>query len=274
MHAQWRGEPAGPVTVVLHGGGPGCHAAADFAAVLDRLPGRRFLRVDLPGYGRSDAPVDRGPVFTGHARVLLGLLDRLRLGRVDLLAQSLGGSVALKLAADHQDRVGRLVIIGSQPVPAPSGTTADVGLGRRVRERYYAAPGPVAMRQLMSELEWHDVTRVPDTLIEARYAASVTPAALHTATDAARRGNPEDLTHALGRVGAPTLVLWGRHDPFAGPDYAVAMTAALPAGDLVVLGCCAHHPQSERPDHVAALIAAHLARPAAVRGPHKGVPSR
>lgn len=258
MHARWRGEPAGPVTVVLHGGGPGCHAAADFALVLDRLPGRRFLLVDLPGYGRSDALTDHGPVFTGHAEALLGLLDERGLRRVDLLAQSLGGSVALKLAADHPDRVDRIVLIGAQPVPAPRGTAADPALGGRARQRYYRRPSPAAMRLLMAELEWHDATRIPASLVTERYAASVAPTASHTAA-----GQPEDLTDDLGRVTAPTLVLWGRHDPFAGPDYALAVTTALPDGDLAVLARCAHHPQSERPDDVAALVAAHLS-------PHEG----
>jgi pimeloyl-ACP methyl ester carboxylesterase len=254
------------VTVALHGGGPGCHAASDFAAVLDRLPGWRFLLVDLPGYGRSDPPVDLGPAFSAHARVLLGLLDVLGLERVDLLTQSLGGSVALKFAADHPHRTGRIVLIGAQPVPAPAGTTVDPSLGALVRERYYGGDGPstAAMRRLVGELEWHDASGIPESLITARYAASVTATALATATDAGRRGGPQDLTHDLVRVTAPTLVLWGRHDPFAGPDYAVAMTAALPAADLVVLARCAHHPQSERPDDVAALVAAHLGRPALI----------
>jgi pimeloyl-ACP methyl ester carboxylesterase len=243
------------VTVVLHGGGPGCHAAADFALVLDRLPGKRFLLVDLPGYGRSDALDDHGPVFSGHAEALRRLLDRVHVDRVDLLGQSLGGSVALKLAADHPERVGRIALVGSQPVPGPPGTTADPGLGRRVRERYYRSPVPAAMRALMGELEWHDASRISASLVAARHAASVTPTALRTATG---RGEPQDLTPDLGRVAAPTLVLWGQHDPFAGPDYALALTTALPAGDLAVLGRCAHHPQSERPDDVAALVAAHF----------------
>ncbi|MGW9425668.1 alpha/beta fold hydrolase, partial [Streptomyces koyangensis] len=57
---------------------------------------------------------------------------------------------------------------------------------------------------------------------------------------------------------APTLVLWGRHDPFAGPDYAAALADALPRGDLAVVGRTAHHPQAERPAAVAALADAFL----------------
>lgn len=263
VHVEWRGPVTGPVTVVLHGGGPGCHAASDFAGVLDRLPGRRWLLVDLPGYGSSAPLAEPGPVFSAHAGVLRELLDRLGLDRVDVLAQSLGGSVALKLAADSPERVGRIVLIGAQPVPAPAGTASDPGLGVRVRQQYYGdgRPDVAAMRRLIADLEWHDAAAVPEELVRARHAASTTPTALALATEATRRGAPEDLTADLSRVTAPTLVIWGRYDPFAGPDYALALSGALPAADLVVLSACAHHPQAERPQVVAALVDRHLGSP-------------
>lgn len=276
VHVEWRGPASGPVTLVLHGGGPGCHAASDFAAVLTALPGRRFLLVDLPGYGASAPLADPGPIFSTQARVLRELLDRLDLRRVDVLAQSLGGSVALKLAADHADRVGRIVLIGAQPVPAPATAGVDPSLGGRIRQEYYADPRPDAatMRRLIADVEWWDGAAVPEELVRARHAASVTPTALAVATDAARRGTPEDLSGDLARVVAPTLVIWGRHDPFAGPDYALALSGALPAADLVVLSRSAHHPQAERPQVVAALVDRHLgSRSDSPPVPFEGVPS-
>ncbi|QJY48231.1 alpha/beta fold hydrolase [Pseudonocardia broussonetiae] len=247
------GPPDGPVTLVLHGGGPGCHSASDFAGVLALRRDRRHLVVDLPRYGASGALDDDGPAFTGYAGVLAGLLDRLGVGEVDVLAQSLGGSVALRLAADEPHRVRRMLVIGSAPVPG-----ADAGLGARVRADYYGGtgPDPEKMRRLIADLEWHDGDAVPEATVQARYRASTTPVALATATGG--RGAPEDLTDALPRVAAPTLVVRGRHDPFAPTSYAAALVDALPAGDLAVLGRTAHHPQAERPDAVARLAASFL----------------
>ncbi|MGH3763349.1 alpha/beta fold hydrolase [Actinophytocola sp.] len=259
----WAGSGTGPVTVVLHGGGPGCHSTADFAAVLALCPHRRWLWVDLPGYGASDAPPTPGPLFSTHARALAGLLDRLELSTVDFVAQSLGGSVALRFAAGEPDRVRRIVLIGSQPAMtfgSGPGPRSDPDLGARVRVRYYGGDGPSAekMHALIAEVEWHDATAVPESTVLARYRASTTPTALRLATDATARGAPEDLGDRLAEVRAPTLVVWGRHDPFAGPDYAAALADALPRGDLAVLGRTAHHPQAERPDAVAALVSAFL----------------
>ncbi|WAP54751.1 alpha/beta fold hydrolase [Streptomyces sp. S465] len=257
----WAGAADGPVTVVLHGGGPGCHATSDFGAVMAMRPERRWLWADLPGYGGSvtgPSAVRRSPTAAAHA--LAALLDRVGPGRVDVLTQSYGGLVALRLAADRPERIGRIVLIGSRPTPAPGGAgplRADPGLGARVRAEYYGGdgPSPAKMRALLAALEWYDTARIPESTVLARYRASVTDGALATA---AMPAPAEDLGHALGAVKAPTLVLWGRHDPFAGPDYAAALADALPRGDLAVVGRTAHHPQAERPAAVAALADAFL----------------
>ncbi|MEJ2869860.1 alpha/beta hydrolase [Actinomycetospora sp. OC33-EN08] len=248
------GTRTGPVTVVLHGGGPGCHAAGDFAAVLAARPDRNWLLVDLPGYGASPT-AGEGPRLATAAGALRGLLDGLGLDRVDVLAQSYGGLVALHLAADTPERIGRMVLLGSVPTPAPGGVTGlpvDAGLGARLRADYAGdgRPDPARMRRLIATAEWHDGGAVPDALVAARFH---TDRAAHGAV-----GVPEDLGDRLGAVSAPVHLVWGRHDPFAGPAYADALAAALPRADLTVLAATAHHPQSERPDAVAALVDAHL----------------
>ncbi|NKY33645.1 alpha/beta hydrolase [Nocardia speluncae] len=255
----WAGARSGPVTVVLHGGGPGCHAASDFAALMALRPERRWLWVDLPGYGGSPArdgePASQ-PAVAAHA--LDELLTRLGCGPVDVLAQSLGGTVALRLAAERPERLGRLVVIGSQPTPAPagrSGVRRDPGLGGRARAQYYGGtgPSPDKMRALLTELEWYNADLVPEATVAARYLASTTPTVPAAATAPALASDPGT---DPGAVAAPTLVVWGSHDPFGGPDYANALADALPRGDLAVIGRTAHHPQAERPATVAALAEA------------------
>ncbi|GAA4542507.1 alpha/beta hydrolase [Pseudonocardia xishanensis] len=248
--------------VVLHGGGPGCHTTADFAALLALRQDRAFLCVDLPRYGGSPLPGPELPPgrYSGPAAALDTLLDRLGLpGPIDVLAQSLGGAVALALAARRPERVGRIVLIGSTPAAFP-GTTVDPGLGLRLRDALYAEPGPATMRALMEGVEWYG-DRPSDELVAARLRAATTDVALAVATDPAARGADEDLGPLLGAVASPTLAVWGAHDPFSGPDYGAVLAGALPRGDLTVLSRTAHHPQSERPAAVAALVDAFLPVP-------------
>lgn len=257
-----RGRPiptALPV-VMLHGGGPGCHAKADFAAVLPHLAERDMLLVDLPGYGASPLQGPAGPRFTGGADTVAALLNALRIRRCDLVAQSLGGIVGLVLAAHQPGRIRRLIVIGSQPVPPPPGIQIDPSLGPRVRAAYYGdgQPSPQRLKETVMTLEWCDPERIPDELVAARYAASVTHDGLAVAADPALLGDPEDLSGLLAAADAETLVLWGEHDPFGEPAYGEWLASQLPHGDAALMSGAAHHPQSEFPQATAELINTHL----------------
>lgn len=246
----------GRPTVLLHGGGPGCTSRGDFAAALDLLaPGRSLFLVDLPQFGAADAPRVTGPVLDFHAAVLSSLLDTLSLRRVDVIAQSFGGSVALRLAAMRPGLLRRIVATGSQPVPFERPDDPRTGLGTRVRERYYGEHGPTRdkMRDLIASLEWHDPRRIPDELVGARYAASILDGPRALGLDHPGRGVPQDLSGELAAVEARVLLIWGEHDPFAGPEYAAALARRLPHARTAVIPGAAHHPQSEHPRRYAAL---------------------
>lgn len=242
----------GTPTVLLHGGGPGCSAWTDFAALVPELPGRELILVDLPQYGGSDAPRADGPIFSFHARHLRALLDQRGIGRADFVCQSLGGSIALLIAAHEPHRVRRIVLTGSRPAEL----AGDPGVsGAEIRAAYYGGSGPTPgkMRDLIGRYEWSDPAGVPETTVLERYRNSVTPGALALGTDTDARGLPEDLGPLLPDVSAPVLLLWGSADPFADVGYATRLASALPNARLEVLPGTAHHPQEERPCEYARL---------------------
>ncbi len=264
VHERRFGTAAGasaPPLVVLHGGGPGCHAAADFRALLPHLADRDVLLVDLPGYGRSPLPERSGPRMAGCADALAGLLDDLGVAECDLLSTSLGGVVALVLSARRPALVRRIVACGSQPLPAPAGVEADLALGPRARSAYYGAAQqtPERLRETVLALEWRDPARIPDALLRMRHAASLTPASLAVAADPGLLGQPDDLSGLPEEVAAETLVVWGEHDPFGSPAYGAWLAGLLPRGCAAVVAGAAHHPQSEFPERTAELVRAHLA---------------
>jgi pimeloyl-ACP methyl ester carboxylesterase len=247
----------GTPAVLLHGGGPGCSAWTDFAAIVPELNGRELILVDLPQYGASDAPRADGPVFSFHARYVTALLSDLGIGRADFVCQSLGGAVALLIAAREPHRVRRIVLTGSRP--ADLGGDSGVG-GAEIRAAYYGGDGPTQgkMRDLIRRYEWSDPARVPEATVAERYRNSVTPDALALGTDTEGRGLPEDLGPLLPDVSAPVLLLWGAADPFADVGYASRLAAALPSSRLEVLPDTAHHPQEERPREYTRLAQAFL----------------
>ena len=240
---------SGAAVLFLHGGGPGCSSWTDFRhSAPYAADGRQQVFADLAQYGDSESGPIAGPAFDFHTACVISLLDELDLQTADIVAQSLGGSVALNLAATHPERVNRIVVTGSQPVAAPELTSANAALVRKVRTKYYGdgGPKPDKMRQLLAELEWCDSSKIPAETVEARYRHSITPWALAVA-DGSGRGEAQDLSDRLPAVWHQTLWLWGARDPFAGPEYAFAAAALMPNADVTVLANTSHHPQEERP---------------------------
>ena len=86
-----------PQVVLLHGGAQNAHTFDTVALAL----ARPLLAVDLPGHGHSDAaPGGMGDV-EGHARDVAALLGGLGIAHVPVVGMSLGGMVALTLAAER-----------------------------------------------------------------------------------------------------------------------------------------------------------------------------
>ena len=99
-----------PACVFLHG--LACASSSDFPTLVAQpaLAGQRSVLVDLLGFGFSDRPSGFGYTLEDHAGTVAVLLDHLGLRGCTVVGHSMGGSVAIVLAALRPDLVGRLVI--------------------------------------------------------------------------------------------------------------------------------------------------------------------
>jgi pimeloyl-ACP methyl ester carboxylesterase len=226
---------------------------------------RRCVLVDLLQYGSSEKCTITGPMWDFHAARIDGLMAALGVERADIVCNSWGGTIALKLAAEYPDRVRSLVVTGSMPVfygplaPLPEGGRR----GRNARDRYYGGQGPSRekMRELIARLEWYDADRIPEATIDLRYRQSLDPEEMELAARSdSPRGEWQDLTLDLGRVRAPVLFVWGMHDAFLTPDYPLMLARMVPRGHLYVMDRAGHHLQEERPFDYHAAVAGWLAQ--------------
>jgi pimeloyl-ACP methyl ester carboxylesterase len=80
------------------------------AAVQAPLRGRRSLLIDFLGHGYSDKPADFGYGLEDHARTIVALIDALGLGECGLVGHSMGGGVAVHVAAARSKLVSLLVM--------------------------------------------------------------------------------------------------------------------------------------------------------------------
>ena len=104
----------------IHGSGPGVSAWANWRLALPELAKKyRVIAPDMAGFGFTDRPA--GIVYDMATWVgqTVGLLDALGLEKAHVVGNSFGGAIALALAIQHRERVGRLALMGSVGVPFP-----------------------------------------------------------------------------------------------------------------------------------------------------------
>src|SRR5690606_1259832 len=116
---------------------------------------------DLLGFGGSSSP-GADPSLDRQVAAMIGVLDALGLERVDVVGVSYGGLVAYLLAAQHPERVRRLVLVDT-PGHAWS-TTEHRALLRRFDARTAAelfVPASVAGIRTLMAIARHRPPRVP-----------------------------------------------------------------------------------------------------------------
>jgi len=249
----------GPPLICIHGGGPGANSWSNFVTNIGAFaPHYRLVLVDLPRFGKSDKVAIDGPPLTFMAAVLKEFMDALGIAKAPIIGNSYGGQVALKLAIDYSDRVSSLTLIGSAPVVQSLFSPMPVEGVKLIGSYYRGAGGPTLakMRQILSTLVF-DQSLITDELVRERYEASIDP---ETVKINMEPGTRQDLTAELGKVKAPTLVIWGMDDRAGALDVGLLMTRFIPDAQMHIFTRCGHWAQVERADEFNELVLNFLGR--------------
>ncbi len=259
--------PGAEPAVFVHGLGGASTNWTDLMYLLaPRLAG---LAVDLPGFGHSEPPPRRDYSLASHTRAVTALLERLDAGPVHLVGNSLGGSVAIRIAATRPELVRTLTLVSPALPSWRPQTRADPQLLLLLLPRVSA----VAARRLsrltaeqrsreVLEMCFYDVDRLPpERLQEAvdelrrREQLGWTNEALVRSLRAlvaayVLRG-PGGLWPAAARIRARTLLVWGRHDRLVSVRQGYRAARVMRDARLVVIEDGGHVSQLEHPGLVA-----------------------
>jgi pimeloyl-ACP methyl ester carboxylesterase len=240
------GDPAAPAVLLIHGFTDTSRSWSTIAPLLAKY---RLIIPDLRGHGGSDKP-ECCYAIGDLAHDLKLLLDTRKIDRAHVVGHSLGSIVAQRLAADHPERVDRLVLIGSTGLPA-------VARGDWLWSNVMALRDPIDPRSAFIG-EWvSGATPIDPQLLDAvRPETVATP--INVWRSVARELAVTSPGRLAGEIKAPTMILWGDKDSAFGPGAQAELRRALPDARFTAFAGQGHNLHWERPDAVAEAITAFL----------------
>lgn len=261
---------AGEAVVFVHGN-PG--SSQDWARLVERTGAfARAVAWDHPGFGQADKPAGFDYTVQGYAAHLGRCLDALGITRAHLVLHDFGGPWGLAWAATHPDAFASATLINIGILPGYhwhylariwrtpvlgelfNATTTRTGFGLLLRRG-----SPPGLPRPFVDRMYTDLDRGTKRAILALYRATDDPA-----------GDSVRLGAALRPLDRPTLVIWGRRDPYLPVALAERQHEAFPSARVEILDGSGHWPFMDDPERTEQLVVEFLGTVVGGRPPHDG----
>ena len=206
-----RGE-GGETVILIHGfGGDLDNWLFNIDALAEKAT---VYALDLPGHGQSSKKLDK-PGLAAMTAALSSFMDTLGISKAHLVGHSMGGAIAMQMAAEQPAKVKSLTLICSAGLGPEIGSYVD---------DYVAAQGRKDLKPVL-ELLFADKSLVSRQLVEdvLKYkrldGVEGVLKSLAGALFAGRKQQDQLAAKLAGKL-PPTLVIWGKEDQIIPADHA------------------------------------------------------
>ena len=231
-----------PLIVLLHGY---AESALAWRTVAGGLVGDfQVAALDLPGHGLSGKPAS-GYSIDAMARTVAAVITTLSESPVVLVGHSMGGAVAVWVAASRPELVERLVLIDAAGLPGPVLSSVGVSSTGALAALFGAG---AAVRTP------HDPSWMSEDMPARNYEPSADPAYYDALGAILQEFDFAGLDSILPHVRQPTLVMWGAHDRLTPIENGEQFAASIPEARLVIIDGALHRPHTTHPTEVIRLL--------------------
>ena len=202
--------------------------------------------MDFPGHGQSPEPPEVWNVDQFKAQII-ALLDEIGAERVDIVAHSFGGRVALLMAAENPERVGRMVLTGCAGLlPKRSG-------GAQVKQAVFGALKAGYESRAVQKLLGKNAEKLTNAIQSHMGSADYRALSGDMRKTFVQVIN-QDLAWCLPKIKASTLLFWGENDTATPLWMGQQMEKEIPDAGLVVMPGATHFAYLERYPNFLAVV--------------------
>lgn len=222
-------------------------------------PHHTVYAVDLPGFGRSDKGKGYPYTLEAFAQSIYDFIQSEGVRQLTIIAHSMGGQVAMRLASIAPQAVKRLILIApSSYLPAAKRWQKALF---RIPWSYGVVPFMLTSRRIQREFA-NVIFNINTLDLQNMYDGYITPLRdrhFPRALFQFARCRESDLGRdELQQIRQPALLLWGRHDRVVPLHIGERLVQDLPDARLTVIEETGHLPMEEKPhtvmEHVAAFL--------------------
>lgn len=228
LYYELRGE--GAPLVFLHGWGCDMNIFDKLTAEFSAFT--RALTLDFPGHGKSPEPPAPWSV-SEYAELTAVLLRSENIVNADIIAHSFGGRVALLLASEYPELVGRMLLTGCAGIPPKPDAK------KTAKSRRYARLKKLADNRLTRALFHNRVDAWREALIQ-KFGSADYKALSPSMRATFNRVISQDLSGCLPKIKSPTRLVWGVDDAETPIWMGEKLAREIPNASIIKFQGCGH----------------------------------
>ena len=247
-----RGEPI----LLLHDANSSLHTWAGWTEELSKK--NRVISVDLPGFGLTGPHPQGSYSAFMYDAFLDSLVERLALRKFHLAGNGLGAQIAWFYAAEHADRLDKLILMDAPGLEPKSTSWISWMSQTPVLNGVLWSVTPRSFVRIMLEDIYADDTQVTDSLTQRHFDLLRWPGNRKALTDRASVSDNRPPVGLIDSITTPTLILWGAEDTRISPEHAYEFHRRIRGALLRIYQNTGHWPQEENPAKTAQDVGAFL----------------
>jgi len=245
LNVHYRSEGSGMPLVLLHGTASSLHTWNVWTDILHK--DFTVIRLDLPAFALTGPFKNDDYSIDHYVDFLHKFLEKIDVDSCYLAGNSLGGSIAWSYAVKYPSEVKKLVLLdsGGYPNPAPRAwafrlaSTPVINIIAR-----WITPASMFKKNLTDV--YYDDSKVSDSLVQLYQDMLLREGNRQAFIDRAKT-QFVDNSAKIKEIKIPTLIIWGKEDPWIIEKYAYQFEKDLVNSKLIIYPKVGHVPMEELP---------------------------